>query len=431
LRRTVAVHDAVLQSALCPLLSDLPGGKQVADELCEGCQERAKLLHRFEEIIRNVPPNNVYRTSGEEVEQILSDLEESLRQHVEQETNEVGAVLASCATSTDPDIVSARMAIVAQKAPTRVHAGSGQSHSPWLRSLYRLKDRFQDWTEAHHGWLDPASRHSSPREEQVSMLKYQANEAPPSIKELLAGYDATVESIISELDRARGSREKASAAHRLVAAMALHDSVLGGVLCPLLDSLPEGKALAAKLREGCLRRAELQQEWNKLTKAVPLEDLYVSKADEASSIIESLKESFRKHEGEETLDVSSLLANLPGSSYRTKESPFEDILWPWYSEGPSALALHMALWAEGSPTRVHPLLVKHPRSRSLRTFYHYLDHLQDRWGDSMLGRWFFPELPSQPYASGKDSSGKERASEESNQQGDQSARKATSKESNP
>ena len=33
LRRSIAVHDAVLESALCPLLDNLPNGPAVADRL--------------------------------------------------------------------------------------------------------------------------------------------------------------------------------------------------------------------------------------------------------------------------------------------------------------------------------------------------------------------------------------------------------------
>ena len=59
-RRSISVHDAVLASALCPLLEDLPGGPAVARRLRHGCQERAELLDRFEALSHNVAAHNVY-----------------------------------------------------------------------------------------------------------------------------------------------------------------------------------------------------------------------------------------------------------------------------------------------------------------------------------------------------------------------------------
>ena len=399
LRRSISVHDAVLMSALCPHLEDLPGGSAVAQRLRQGCEERAELLGRFEAVSHNVAARNVYPVSGEEIERILEGLERSFAEHVRDETIEVGGVLEAAAGSSNPDVVAAKMAIEAEHAPTRTHVATVKHpRSAVLKTIYRYGDRFHDWSDSHWGWSDPQATRKSPRAQQVDLLKSQPTGSPPSIRDLLTGYDATVEELIVELRSTRTGLEQAEAAYRLNAAIAVHDSVLGGVLCPLLEAVPGGEPLAVRLRVGCHHRAKLQQAWDALTKGVKADDLSRLASPEAEAIIEPLIESFRSHEREESLDVISLLEHLPDSSYRTKTSPFNDVMWPWYSEGPSVLALHMALWAQSGPTHVHPLMVRHPTSRALRTYYHYVDDFRDHWGDSTIGRWLFPVLPSQQFA---------------------------------
>lgn len=399
LGRSIAVHDAVLASALCPQLEDLPGGAPVAARLRKGCEERADLLRRFRKVSHNVAPHNVYPVSGDEVEEILEGLQRSFTAHVQDETTEVGAVLEAAAGSTDPDVVAARMAIEAQNAPTRVHAAiTRHPRSGLLKRIYRFGDRIGDWNEHHQGWTDPRTARRSPRAEQVALLKDQPTGAPPSVRELLAGYDATVEALIGEMQTAATDVARADATFRLFAAIAVHDSVLGGVLCPLLDAVPDGKPLAERLRAGCRRRAELAVAWDALTDGIGPEEIARLGSPEAEAIITPLVESFRDHEHAESTDVIALLDKQPDSAYRTKTSLLNDMMWPWYSEGAGALALRMALWAETGPTRVHPALVKHPTNRVLKGYYHRLDGLRDRWGDTTAGKWIFPALPARPFA---------------------------------
>ena len=116
-----------------------------------------------------------------------------------------------------------------------------------------------------------------------------------------------MEEIISESRSAQTDLARAVAGHRLNAAIAIHDSVLGGVLCPLLKAVPNGEPLAARLGEGCRQRATLQQAWNALTKGASADELYRLHASEADAIIKPLIESFRSHEKEETVEVTTLL----------------------------------------------------------------------------------------------------------------------------
>lgn len=394
----IAVHDAVLETALCPLLEDLPGGPEVADRLRQGCQERGNLLRRFESLTKGVAAQNVYPVSGSEVEEILEGLAHSCEVHAQDETIKVNDVLSSAASSTDPEVIAARLAIAARSAPTRVHLQTVRHpRSAFWNWLYRDRDRVADWVDTHHGWADSGTARRSPRMQQVEELQREA-EAPSKItvRELLAGYDATVDELIAEVRAARSERDKADAVHRLHAAITVHDSVLGGVLGPLLRSVPGGERPADRLREGCLERSELQQAWKALTRRVPTKDLYQRHRSEADEIIEHLVENFDRHEKEGSPEVADLLERLPAEAYRTKGSRFADFMWPWHSEGPAVLALHMATWARRSPTRVHPLLVRHPTSRTLRSIYHFTDHFRDFWGENALEKWLFPQTPSRP-----------------------------------
>lgn len=399
LRQSIAVHDGVLESVLCRLLDELPGGTEVADRLRSGARRRARLLGRFDELSRNVAVHNVYPVSGDEIEDILDELDTSFAQHSYDETTRVGDLLEAAAQSTDPEVVAARMAVEARRTPTRVHAAVLEHPaSAFRKRLYRFRDRASDWVDTHHGWKDPGDVPKSPRALQVEELKRQALMSPPSVHRLLAAHDAVVEGEIDALRRAAPGRERADAVHRLSAAVALHDSVVAGVLCPLLETVDGGEALAGALRRGSLRRFELQRRLRRQARGASWRQDGGSRRAELDTTLEALIESFHGHTTEETPRVCSVLGRLPGEVYRTRLSLFEDSLWPWYSQGPSLLAVHMALWAESAPTRAHPLLVHHPRRRLLRSLYHVVDHFRDYWNDSSLERWVFPGLPSRPFA---------------------------------
>ena len=399
----LAVLDAVLESTLCPLIEDLPGGKPVADRILEGCRERAELLRRFEALSKGVAAHNVYPVSGAEIERILEGLERSFDAHTHEETTQVDDVLTKAAASTDPEVVAARLAIAIRSAPTRVHVPTlRHPRSGFLSMLYRDRDRVADWVDTHHGWVDPRTVNGSVRAQQVEELQGEA-EAPSTVtvRDLLAGYDATVDAIIEQMRAASSDLDRAETAHRLNAAITIHDSVLCGVLCRFLESIPGGDGPAARLREGCLQRAETQQEWNALTRRVAMQDLYALHRAQADKIVRSLIEDFEEHEKEESLEVSELLEKLPPEAYRRISSPFSDVMWSWHSEGPGLLALRMAVWARRSPTRVHPLMVKHPRSRTLRSFYHFTDYFRDYWPDTALAKWLFPAPSSRPFSEKK------------------------------
>jgi len=153
LRRSVSVHDSVVRSVLCPLLDDLPEGPPVAERLRQGCHERGELLGRFEAVTTGVAANNVYSGSSVAVEEILDGLERSFRRHENEETTDVARVLEASSSSTDPEVVTARMALEMERAPTRSHRGAGtRPESAPRKKLYHYVDRFHDWRDTHHGW---------------------------------------------------------------------------------------------------------------------------------------------------------------------------------------------------------------------------------------------------------------------------------------
>jgi len=152
LRGAISLHDSEVESVLCPLLDDLPGGSTVADRLRRGCEERNTLLIRFGQLANGVAAHNVFIASGYEIEQIIDGLTRSLRQH-ESDTGEVVLFLTSSGNS-DPEPVSTRMARVARHAPSRGHEATiKHPTSVPLRYLYHYLDKFHDWSDTHNGWI--------------------------------------------------------------------------------------------------------------------------------------------------------------------------------------------------------------------------------------------------------------------------------------
>ena len=383
LRRAISAHDSVVASTLCPLLQDLPGGPEVAERLRHGCEQRSSLLARFQSLSQGTEAHNVYPVFGAEIETILAELGRSFESHVEIETTRVTELLESAAPSVAPEVIAARMAIEASHAPARVHRGMyGPRRSRVFRAVYRGADRMHEWNDSHHGW--PSAKGEEPRP--VRPLR-RFSRRPPSIPDLLAGYDRTVDSLVAELAGAeRGDPRRWAAAYRLAAAIAVHDSILGGTLCRLLDAVPEGRSAASRLGEGCRERAGLLEQWDRLIEHSSPSELVEVRSAEADGIIEGLIASFRAHESHETEDVAGVVEKLRAQPWRFGGtglvSPHLDAAWP--NPEPAVLAAHMALWAEKAPTHAHPLLTRHPANRLLRNLYHQADRLRD-WRRSRHG----------------------------------------------
>lgn len=378
LRWIVTAHDSVVASTLCPLLRELPSGAVVAERLRQGCEQRASLLGRFQSLSQGTDAHNVYPMFGPEIETILGELEESFDRHVDDETTRVGELLESAAASVSPEVIATRMAIEAGRAPVRAHRMTYRHpRAKMLRALFRGVDRVHDWNDSHHGWPSPRRQASQP-----VRPRRRYTPRPPSIPDLLSGYDETVESAIAELAEAEPEGPRwAAGAYRLGAAVAIHDSIVGGTLCQLLDAMPEGQAVAARLREGCHERAELLEEWNDLVRhASSPSDLFETRSADASRTIDELVASFRAHETDETRDVAAVIEQLRERHWRYGGtglvSPYLLPVWP--NPEPGVLAAHMALWADRAPTHPHRLLAGHPTNRWLRNAYRHADQLRDR-----------------------------------------------------
>ncbi len=377
LSRVLTAHDSVVGSTLCPLLHDLPGGPELAGRLREGCEHRESLLARFQSLSQGVNARNVYPVFGAEMEEILAELRQSFEQHVEDETTRVGELLDSASESVAPEVMAATMAIETRRAPARAHRMIYKHPtSRTLRAIYRSIDRVHEWNDSHHGWSSPGRQPAPPVRPQRTFSR-----RPPSIPDLLSGYDRTVESFITEVTGADpGGPKRAAAAYRLAAAIAVHDSIVGGTLCPLLEAVPESRPAASGLRGGCRERSRLLEEWSELTRHSSPSDLFTTRGEEANKIIDQLITSFRAHETHETDDVSAAIGHLRDRSWKYAStglvSPY--LLPEWPNPEPGVLAAHMALWAEKAPTRAHPLLTRHPTNRLLRDLYRRADRLRDR-----------------------------------------------------
>ncbi len=356
-RPSVVAHDAVLEAGVCPILSGLSGGSALADRVRCGSDKRAELLERFEAVSRHFAPHNVYPVAGAEVERVLDGLHLSLREHADEETS---AVCDLCP---------------------------------------RVLDSVSDWDDSHFGWPDHGRRVHSPRTELVNVLKREADASPSSARRVLEAWDDSIDAIAAELKSAPTDVERGGAAHRLMAAIAIHDSVESGILCPILKRAPRGESLAARLHEGFVYHALLQRFWNELTTGgVGADDVYKEHRKEAEDVLTALVESFRAHRRDDMAEIAVFLENLPAASYRTVRSPLDDVMWPWHSEGPALLAIRMALWAESAPTRAHALSVKHPSSRTLRSLSHFADHFLDSWGETWLEQQFIlPRRHPRPF----------------------------------
>jgi hypothetical protein len=153
LRRSVAVHDSIVRSVLCPLLDDLPDGLLLSNRLRDGCQERSDLLTRFRKVSNGVAIHNVYPTNRAEIDAILDGLTDSFRRHEHSETTEVAGLLESSSESDDPEVIATLMALEAGRAPTRSHRAMDRHPESSIRKkIYHSIDRLHNWNDSHHGW---------------------------------------------------------------------------------------------------------------------------------------------------------------------------------------------------------------------------------------------------------------------------------------
>jgi len=89
--------------------------------------------------------------------------------------------------------------------------------------------------------------------------------SPTSLRDLLTDFDDSVDEILQGTVTATTGTDRVQMLHRLRRAIAVHDSVIESVLCPLLDELPDGSPVADQLRAGCVERAELLSRFQRIT----------------------------------------------------------------------------------------------------------------------------------------------------------------------
>jgi hypothetical protein len=187
-----------------------------------------------------------------------------------------------------------------------------------------------------------------------------------SLRDLLAGYDRDVDQTLREVLDAPSGTECVQLVYKLRRVVSVHDSVLGSALCPLLEDLPGGSAVAERLLQGCHERAELWTSFRALTDGVNARDVYRVSGVEVDRILKAVRESFCRHENDETTQVADMLEASEASS------------------DPEVLAVRMVLESERAPTRVHWATTKFPASSTLHHVYRYMDKIHD-WSDTHHG----------------------------------------------
>jgi hypothetical protein len=190
--------------------------------------------------------------------------------------------------------------------------------------------------------------------------------SPTSLRDLLADFDDSVDEILQGTVTATTGTDRVQMLHRLRRAIAVHDSVIESVLCPLLDELPDGSPVADQLRAGCVERAELLSRFQRITDGVAARNVYPVSRTEVDEILKGLEESFRRHKDYETASVTDVL---------NKSSKSTD---------PEVLSALMVLEAKRAPTRGHRGTVKHPDAPLRKIVYHYVDKVHN-WTDTHHG----------------------------------------------
>jgi hypothetical protein len=175
--------------------------------------------------------------------------------------------------------------------------------------------------------------------------------------ELLASYDQEVEAALAEALDASTGTEQVQLLYRLRHVISVHDSVLTGVLCPLLIDLPQGHAVAERLREGCTERNKALRSFQALTKGVAAHNVSSVQGEELEPILDALQASFRRHADVETVEVAQVLESAGTSN------------------DPDVLAARMALEVRRSPTFAHR---RSHRSALSKTLYRYIDSHRER-----------------------------------------------------
>lgn len=330
----VGMPETGPREGVCPILNGLPDGLALADRVRCGHDRKSELLQSFQALSSEVAPHNLYPVAGTEAEQVIEALSISLR---ESETGQ----------RADCDLCG------------------------------RVIESLAGWRQAHFGprHYDRSSR--SPRSEIVKALKSEAHGEAPSVRRVLEVFDGSVARFADDLGAASTGAERERAGERLLAAVAIHDSVESGVLCPILKRAQGGGPLAARLHEGFAFHALLQRSWEESKREGGPSVARDVSGEGAEQILDVLVESFQAHRLDDMAEVARFLEALPASAFRTRWSPLDDVLWPWHSGGAALLAIRMALWADSAPSRAHAVTLKHPSSRTLRSFTHVAENVFD------------------------------------------------------
>lgn len=330
----VGAHDAVAKEGVCPILSGLPDGSPLANRVWCLQDRKSELLQAFQGLSSEVAAHNLYPVAGAEAEQVIEALSISLRED-----------------------------------------GAGERLECDLCG--RVLEGLAGWRQEHIGRRQDHGPARSPRSEIITALRRADYGEPPSARRVLEVFDDTVARFVAELGSVSTDAERNAAGQRLMTAVAIHDSVESGILCPILKRAPGGGPLAARLHEGFAFHALLQRSWEEIKSEGAPDNGQGVRGDGAERVLEALVGSFEAHQHDDMAKVTRFFEDLPAGAFRTRRSPLDDIMWPWHSEGAALLAIRMALWADSAPTRAHAVTLKHPSSRALRSVTHLADNFLD------------------------------------------------------
>ncbi len=153
LRHSVAIHDSVIQSVLCPILEELPNGRHTSTPLLSDTQRRSALLEQLRQATLGPSPYALYDRNVAEIDRIVSNIRVNFQQHDTAESVDVGWLLEESSTNTDPDVLAARLALEARRIAGRTSPFSGRRTQTTIRG--RMSEYLDDLLEGHsgyHGW---------------------------------------------------------------------------------------------------------------------------------------------------------------------------------------------------------------------------------------------------------------------------------------
>ncbi|MGC8513642.1 MAG: hypothetical protein ACP5P1_11520 [Acidimicrobiales bacterium] len=187
-----------------------------------------------------------------------------------------------------------------------------------------------------------------------------------SVRDLLVSYDRGIDWLAKEAVNSDSGVDRLQVLHQLRRSVTVHDSVVRSVLCPILESLPNGQDISSALLQGTDQRSDLLVSFRQLSSGASPYNVYAMNGPELDEILLALADSFRHHEETETIAVGWLLEDTSTNT------------------DPEVVAARMALQVSRAWTRNERTTDRHPRSTIRERVFQYKDNLHN-WNDGHHG----------------------------------------------